>query len=110
MFRPLALAALLGVPCTHAAIAQPRPTVRPADYGQWESLGPASLSPDGQWLAYVVNRVNEQQELRIGAAIFSIGFLVFTLLCKVAVPILTGEFAAARNGTTMAAGRPRAAA
>ena len=35
-------------------------------------------------------------ELRIGAAIFSIGFLVFTLLCKVAIPIMTGEFAAAR--------------
>ncbi|HVN83283.1 MAG TPA: NrfD/PsrC family molybdoenzyme membrane anchor subunit [Candidatus Binatia bacterium] len=34
-------------------------------------------------------------ELRIGAAIFSIGFLVFTILCRIAVPILTGEFAAA---------------
>jgi Ni/Fe-hydrogenase subunit HybB-like protein len=34
-------------------------------------------------------------ELRIGAAIFSIGFLVFTVLCRVAIPILTGEFAAA---------------
>jgi molybdopterin-containing oxidoreductase family membrane subunit len=33
-------------------------------------------------------------ELRIGAGIFSVGFLVFTLLCRVAVPILTGEFAA----------------
>jgi molybdopterin-containing oxidoreductase family membrane subunit len=31
-------------------------------------------------------------ELRIGAAIFSAGFLVFTLLCKIAIPILTGEF------------------
>jgi len=36
-------------------------------------------------------------ELRIGAAIFSIGFLVFTVLCKIAIPILTGEFAAART-------------
>jgi len=35
-------------------------------------------------------------ELRIGAGIFSVGFLVFTLLCRIAVPILTGEFAAAR--------------
>jgi molybdopterin-containing oxidoreductase family membrane subunit len=34
-------------------------------------------------------------ELRIGAAIFSIGFLVFTVLCKIAVPILTGEFVTA---------------
>lgn len=31
-------------------------------------------------------------ELRIGAAIFAIGFLVFTVLCKVTVPILTHEF------------------
>jgi molybdopterin-containing oxidoreductase family membrane subunit len=31
-------------------------------------------------------------EVRIGAAIFSIGFLVFTLLCKVAVPIIVGDF------------------
>ena len=36
-------------------------------------------------------------ELRIGAAIFSVGFLVFTLLCKIAIPIMTGEFAAARR-------------
>jgi len=36
-------------------------------------------------------------ELRIGAAIFSIGFLIFTLLCRIAVPILTGEFSAART-------------
>jgi Ni/Fe-hydrogenase subunit HybB-like protein len=35
-------------------------------------------------------------ELRIGAGIFSIGFLVFTVLCRIAIPILTGEFAAAR--------------
>ncbi len=34
-------------------------------------------------------------EVRVGAAVFSVGFLVFTLLCKVAVPILTGEFTAA---------------
>jgi len=31
-------------------------------------------------------------ELRIGAAIFSIGFLVFTILCRIAIPIMTGEF------------------
>ena len=30
-------------------------------------------------------------ELRIGTAIFSVGFLVFTVLCKIAIPILTGE-------------------
>jgi molybdopterin-containing oxidoreductase family membrane subunit len=36
-------------------------------------------------------------ELRIGAAIFSIGFLVFTVLCKIAIPIMTGELAAMRE-------------
>jgi Ni/Fe-hydrogenase subunit HybB-like protein len=36
-------------------------------------------------------------ELRIGAAIFAIGFLIFTLLCKLAIPIMTGEFVAARG-------------
>lgn len=33
-------------------------------------------------------------ELRIGAAIFSVGFLVFTVLCKIAIPIMTAEWAA----------------
>jgi Ni/Fe-hydrogenase subunit HybB-like protein len=36
-------------------------------------------------------------ELRIGAAIFAVGFLIFTLLCKIAIPILTGEFVVART-------------
>jgi len=47
-------------------ISQPRQTVRPSDYGKWESLSAASLSPNGQWLAYAVNRVNEENELRLG--------------------------------------------
>jgi hypothetical protein len=47
------------------AAAQQRPTITPADYGQWETLGPATLSPDGTWLAYQVRRVNEENELRI---------------------------------------------
>src|SRR5690606_27585960 len=39
--------------------------VTPADYGRFETPASALLSPDGQWLAYVVNRVNEHNELRI---------------------------------------------
>lgn len=35
-------------------------------------------------------------ELRIGAAVFSTGFLIFTILCRIAIPIMTGEFAAQR--------------
>ncbi len=46
--------------------AQSRPAVTLKDYGQWESLGTATLSPNGQWLAYNVNRVNEENELRLG--------------------------------------------
>ncbi len=31
-------------------------------------------------------------EVRIGAAIFSVGFLVFTIMCKIAIPIVKGDF------------------
>jgi Ni/Fe-hydrogenase subunit HybB-like protein len=44
-------------------------------------------------------------ELRIGAAIFSTGFLVFTVLCRIAIPIMTGEFAAVRESAPGKAGR-----
>ncbi len=62
LLRSAALAALL----PSAIVAQVRPTVRPADYGKWETLGPGTLSPNGQWLAYIVNRVDEENELRLG--------------------------------------------
>lgn len=48
-----------------AANAQGRSPVTSADYGKWESLGAGTLSPDGRWLAYVINRVNEHNELRL---------------------------------------------
>ena len=48
-----------------AATVQQKPVVKPADYGQWESLGQPTLSPDGKWLAYAIRRVNEENELRI---------------------------------------------
>lgn len=39
------------------------------DFGQWESLGRAGsrggFSPDGQWIAYGINRTNRENELRI---------------------------------------------
>lgn len=35
------------------------------DYGKWERLGGATLSPDGAWIAYGVDRVEEDDELRI---------------------------------------------
>lgn len=59
----LAIAAPLGVTAQEPpAAAAP---VTPADYGKWESLGQATLSPDGRWLAYAVNRGDEENELRI---------------------------------------------
>ena len=44
------------------------------------------MTPDtlGEFYEYVPTMV----EVRIGAGIFAIGFLVFTLLCKMAIPIL----------------------
>ena len=51
------------------ASAQSRPpALSRADYGQFESISPGAarggLSPDGRWLAYVVNRANRTSELR----------------------------------------------
>jgi molybdopterin-containing oxidoreductase family membrane subunit len=40
-------------------------------------------------------------ELRVAAGVFAIGFLVFTLMLKVAVPISLGEFVG-RKGLTKA--------
>jgi dienelactone hydrolase len=63
-----ALACLPGVQPLSAqsrtAQAELEPVV-PEDYGQFESPGAATLSPDGEWLAYAVSRVNEQNELRV---------------------------------------------
>jgi dipeptidyl aminopeptidase/acylaminoacyl peptidase len=56
-FALLALAA--------AAFAQTKPTLLPADYGKWETLGAGNLSPDGKWLAYEIRRTSGDGELRI---------------------------------------------
>ena len=48
-----------------AAAAQDKPTLGADDYDQWETLGQATLSPDGLWLAVVVRRVDESSELRV---------------------------------------------
>ncbi|MEM7310510.1 MAG: DUF5829 family protein [Planctomycetota bacterium] len=46
---------------------QARPLLTPSDYGRWESFGrgPHAISPDGQWLAFPVERVNGRDELRV---------------------------------------------
>jgi dipeptidyl aminopeptidase/acylaminoacyl peptidase len=45
--------------------AQSKPAVTPKDYGKWELLGPSRLAPRGDWIAYAVNRVDEENQLRI---------------------------------------------
>jgi len=44
------------------------------------------MTPDtlGEFYEYVPTMT----ELRIGAGIFAIGFMIFTMLCKVAVPLI----------------------
>ena len=59
----LAAAAMLAAPAP--AAAQERPLVTADDYGRWENLGPATLSPHGDWIAYTVTRVDETSELRV---------------------------------------------
>ena len=59
----LAAAVLLSVPAP--ASPQDLPPVTPDDYGRWESLGANALSPHGDWIAYVVTRVDETSELRV---------------------------------------------
>ena len=45
--------------------AQSKPLITPKDYGKWEMLGGARLSPRGDWVAVGVARVSEENELRI---------------------------------------------
>jgi dipeptidyl aminopeptidase/acylaminoacyl peptidase len=48
-------------------LAQTKPTLKAADYGKWERVGlqGPTLSPNGQWVAYAVERVNEENDLRL---------------------------------------------
>jgi dipeptidyl aminopeptidase/acylaminoacyl peptidase len=49
------------------AAAQQLPTLTPADYARWESIGTTELSPDGRWIAYTISRVDGDDELRYRA-------------------------------------------
>ena len=60
LFRGALILLVLATP----AAAQPKPVLTPADFAKWESLGHTELSQDGRWIAYVVNRVDEDDELR----------------------------------------------
>ena len=49
--------------------AQSKPTLKPADYDQFETVSPAAgrggLSPDGKFFSYTVTKVGGDSELRI---------------------------------------------
>ncbi|WP_420636701.1 prolyl oligopeptidase family serine peptidase [Candidatus Palauibacter sp.] len=63
----VALAALGGLALVSPspAYSQDRPLVTPDDYDRWERLGVVEFSPFGEWIAYVVTRVDEKSELRV---------------------------------------------
>ena len=66
--RPRPAASLLAPGLLAAALplsAQDLPRIAPEDYARWENLGPALLSPHGDWIAYTVSRVDETAELRV---------------------------------------------
>ena len=63
MIRPLSL--IVATAIALPAFAQTKPTITPKDYGKWELLGASRLSPRGDWVAYAVNRVDEENQLRI---------------------------------------------
>ncbi|MEP6766468.1 MAG: prolyl oligopeptidase family serine peptidase, partial [Gemmatimonadaceae bacterium] len=63
----LSLTAALSVAtlCSATLSAQDKPLVTPKDFGKWESIGQSRMSPNGNWLAFGINRGNEENELRI---------------------------------------------
>lgn len=65
MRRNPSLALLLLIGLAVIGIAQTKPRLTPADYGQWETMGLTTLSPDGKWLAYGLNRSSRNNELRV---------------------------------------------
>ncbi|MCA0374348.1 MAG: prolyl oligopeptidase family serine peptidase [Gemmatimonadetes bacterium] len=68
MRRTVAAVPLALLLASHTALAQgtaPKPLLTPADYGQWQTLGAARLSPRGDWTAIGINRVNEEHTLQL---------------------------------------------
>ena len=57
--------ALLFLTWVAPAAAQTKPAIKPADFGKWETLGQAVLSPDGKWLACPIRRTDGTYELRV---------------------------------------------
>lgn len=64
VWRPELLAVVLALVASPLS-AQEKPTLTEDDYGKWERLGAATISPAGEWLAVQISRVNDEDELRI---------------------------------------------
>jgi dipeptidyl aminopeptidase/acylaminoacyl peptidase len=64
-FRPWLTALLFAVVYATPAFGQQKPTLKPDEYGRFETAGFAQISPNGQWMAVPVNRVNDENELRL---------------------------------------------
>ncbi len=62
------------------------------------------LTPDT--LGEIYEYVPTVTELRVAAGVFAVGFLVFTLMLRVAVPITLGEFQIGRPLPAEPPGRP----
>jgi dipeptidyl aminopeptidase/acylaminoacyl peptidase len=63
--RRAATTLFLGIILAAGITAQSKPALTRADYGQWETLSGGSLSPDGAWIAYSINRSSRHNELRL---------------------------------------------
>jgi dipeptidyl aminopeptidase/acylaminoacyl peptidase len=63
--RKLLLVVLAAGVAASTVGAQTRPAITRADYGQWESLSPSGLAPDGTWTGYLISRGNRTTELRL---------------------------------------------
>ncbi len=68
MTRALAAALLIASALSQPLAAQAKPLITPKDYGKWEILGASRLSPKGDWVAAAVNRVDQENQLRIHGA------------------------------------------
>ncbi|MFM8301392.1 MAG: prolyl oligopeptidase family serine peptidase [Gemmatimonadota bacterium] len=62
----IALAASLAqVTAATIASAQDKPTLKPTDFGKWESIGATRMSASGDWTAISITRVDEENELQV---------------------------------------------
>jgi dipeptidyl aminopeptidase/acylaminoacyl peptidase len=65
MTRSIITALLVACGIFAPLAAQTKPLITPKDYGKWESMTAARLAPRGDWVAVGINRVNEENELRL---------------------------------------------